>query len=419
MHRVVIDKPYQFVPPIESRFWPWILQFYLERYLWRTHGIDQFEVRDAELLRRSIEAGHGVLLTPNHSRPDSDPMVLGMLAREAGRPFFAMAAWHVFQQSSLTTFLLRRMGAFSVYREGMDKAAVTKAIDVLAAARRPLVIFPEGVGTRTNDRLHTLREGVSLIARSAARKRAKSGGGQIVVHPVAMKYVFRGEPHRVVDRLLGQIEQRLSWRPQSELPPLERIRKLGEALLTLKELEFLDGPQTGGLYERLDRLIERLLAPLEERWLSESMRPAAEATPDIEARRREVVTRVKQLRTAILPELIDGELSESQREARWRDLQDVYIAQAMSFFPADYIASRPSADRYLESIQRFEDALSDQTTRLEPIKVVIQVGEPIEVAERRTRGGEGDPLMLQITEQLQGMLDQLAGESQAMDESNE
>ncbi len=42
---------------------------------------------------------------------------------------------------------LRAMGAFSVNREGVDRAAVNLAVEILSQAERPLVVFPEGATT--------------------------------------------------------------------------------------------------------------------------------------------------------------------------------------------------------------------------------------------------------------------------------
>ena len=53
----------------------------------------------------------------------------------------------------------------------MDKQAVQTSIEILETAERPLVIFPEGHITRTNDRLTPMLEGTALIARQAAKKR--------------------------------------------------------------------------------------------------------------------------------------------------------------------------------------------------------------------------------------------------------
>jgi 1-acyl-sn-glycerol-3-phosphate acyltransferase len=398
MHNIIIEEPYQFIPPHESRFWRPLMLRYIPRHLRRCHGITQIECRGLEHLQRSIDAGHGVLLTPNHSRP-ADPMTLGVLSQQAHAPLFIMASWHVFKQDWLQTFVVRHMGAFSVYREGMDKAAVSTAIDILSQARRPLTIFPEGVITRSNDRLLNMMEGTSFIARAAAKKRAKTDeGGKVVVHPVAMKYLYRGDIHETVDAVLNTIEQRLSWRSQNDLSNIERLRKVGAALLSLKETEYMGRPQNGELEERLAGLIDHLLVPLEDEWL--------------EGRREDdTVMRVKNLRTAVLRDMVAGEVDESERDRRWRQLADMYLAQQLSFYSPGYIRDFPSADRYLETVDRFEEDLTDKTRVHRPVEVVIQVGEPIEVSPKRDRSADGDPLMNTIREQLQGMLDELSHES--------
>ena len=52
-----------------------------------------------------------------------------------------------------------------------------------------------------------LLDGVAFIARSAAKKRAKlSPPGKVVVHPVAIKYFYRGDVPRVCDEVLTDIE---------------------------------------------------------------------------------------------------------------------------------------------------------------------------------------------------------------------
>ena len=124
----------------------------------------------AEKLLASIDAGHGVLITPNHCR-DEDPFILSTLAKKVGQPFFVVASAHLFIGHKLQSFVLRRAGAFSIYREGMDKQAVQTSIEILETAECPLVIFPEGHVSRTNDRLTPMLEGTALIARQAAKKR--------------------------------------------------------------------------------------------------------------------------------------------------------------------------------------------------------------------------------------------------------
>ena len=61
--------------------------------------------------------------------------------------------------------------------------------------------------------------------------------------PVALDYHFAGDLATAVGPVLDSIERRLSWREQRELPPAERIARLGEALVGLKETEYLGRPQ--------------------------------------------------------------------------------------------------------------------------------------------------------------------------------
>lgn len=390
MHNVVIDKPYVFVPPHRSPFWPRLLQRFLPRHLHRTYGIISVECQGKEKVRESLSAGHGVLLTPNHARP-CDPGVVHEMAHQAGVLPFMVASWHLFMQNKLQTFVLRRCGAFSIYREGMDRTALNTAVEILEQGQRPLVIFPEGVVTRTNDRINPLLEGTAFIARTAAKKRAKaSPAGKVVVHPIALRYTHDGDVRKTVEPRLTEIEQRLSWRPQKQLSLEDRIAKLGSALLALKEIEYFGQPQDGTIWERAQRLIDGLLVPLEKEWLGGE-------------HDAHVVGRVKKLRTAILPDMVQKELPEEERERRWQQMADIYLAQQISCYPPDYLKSNPTPDRMLETVERFEEDLTDKCRPHAPMRVTVTVGDAIVVDTARERGGE-DPLMVEIDRQLKNLL---------------
>ncbi len=400
MQKIIIEKPYKFVPPYQGVFWSWlIMKLRLHGNWLRKEGVTDFEVRHADRLRRSLDEGHGILVAPNHCRT-ADPLVMGWVAQAANCHFNAMASWHLFHQDWLTSWAIRMMGAFSVNREGVDREAINMAIDILQNAKRPLIIFPEGAVSRTNDRLHALLDGVAFIARTAAKRRARMDPpGKVVVHPLAIKYLFQGDLAKQVDLTLTDIEERFSWRPQKHLPLTERIAKTGLALLTLKELEYFNEPQSGTLGERLERLINGLLHPLEREWLGkESQGP--------------VVPRVKAVRMKILPDMVKGNLSEEDREHRWSHLADLYLAQQISCYPADYLESRPSKDRYLETIERFEEDLTDKVRTHGSLRVIMHIDQPIEVSPERVRGVDQDPLMAQLAQRLQFLLDELAKESE-------
>jgi 1-acyl-sn-glycerol-3-phosphate acyltransferase len=399
MQSIIVEKPYRFVPPNRGDFWPAFIQYFhhLDPHLRKVDGVVSHEIRHVERLTASIAAGHGIMLTPNHPRT-ADPLVIGYLARAARCHVFAMASWHLFNQGRFMAWAIRAMGGFSINREGVDRQAINTAIDILDDAKRPLVLFPEGGSTRTNDRLHALLDGVAFIARAGAKKRQKRDGGQVVIHPVAIKYLYQGNLMRAADGVLSDIEQRLSWRPRPQQTLMNRVTKVGLALLSLKEMEYFGEPQRGRLAERLKNLIDRVLGPLEQEWLGSSQKGG-------------VIPRVKALRMKIMPEMVAGKLPPQERERRWEHLHSLYLAQQLSCYPPDYLTSRPSIDRLLETIERFEEDLTDKARVHGHLKVVIEVDEAVVVSPERDRKAPIDPLMVEIELRLNAIIARLAEES--------
>jgi 1-acyl-sn-glycerol-3-phosphate acyltransferase len=397
MQEIIFEDPYEFIPPHKGRYWPKFLGLFLPRILRKKCGVIDVECRGAELLRDSVNAGHGILLAANHSRP-TDPFVLGALAQKIPVNLFVMASWSVFKQSRLQTFIARRFGGFSLYREGADRVSANAAIEMMVEAQRPLLIFPEGVVSRTNDLLGEMMGGTAFMARQAAKKRAKvDPNAKVVIHPVVVKYQFQGNLDQSLQPIVEGIEKRLAWMPQSHLPLLTRVTRIGAALLALKEMEHLGEVSSGPVHERTRKLIDHILTPLETEWL--------------QARQEgDVVARVKNLRQAILPDMVGGQISKAERERRWRQLADLYLAQQIWFYPADYITPESSAERLLETVERFEEDLTDEATIHGPWKAVLQVGEAIEVSAGRHKRGTEDPLMMELRSSMTSMLDSLIAE---------
>ena len=387
MQSVVIDKPYTFIPPRFSRFWHWTMRRILPRQLRKQYGITAVECIGAEKLRASLNAGHGVMVVGNHCRP-CDPMILDSLAAAVHRPFHIIASWHVFMSSQVHRFLLPRLGGFSVYREGMDRESLKCAIHIVAEAKHPLAIFAEGIITRCNDRLVNFMEGPAFMARAAAKQRKQ---GKVVIHPVFIRYFFEGDLLKTVIPVVEEIENRLSWQPQVQLPLRERIHKVGNALLALKEIEYFQSPQPGRFRERLQRLQDHLLTPLEDQWCA----GRHDGDP---------MARVKRLRSAILPEMVTGDLTESERAKRWRHLAEVYLVQQLHCYPGDYIEN-PTPERILETVERYEEDLTDLARPHFPIRAVITVGDAIEVSATRDRSQEADPITTEIRRQMEAMLE--------------
>lgn len=399
---IFIEKPYKFVPAMKAA-WPQKLYRALKLHrvtLRRREGVWDQEIRGAEKIRASIDAGHAVLMTPNHPRL-ADPAHMHNLGMEAGCPLYFMASWHLFNYGVLMRFGVRMMGAFSVNREGMDRAAIDHAIEILKTAERPLVIFPEGTTSRTNDQLMALMDGASFIARTAAKRRAKEGlgSGKVVVHPIAIKYVFQGDVDKAAGDVLADLEERLSWSPQTDMPLVDRIVKVGDALLKIKELQYgCEVPAGTLLRDRQTNMVNHLLHPLEKEWLG---------GPQDDG----IQIRIKNLRVKIFPDMIGDELDLDERKRRWDHLERTYLAQQVDCYPDQYVVEHPSVDRLLETVEKFEEDFTDQCRVHGNLKAITLVGDPIEVSTKRERGLDHDPLMEEIRQRLEAMLLELRPES--------
>ena len=122
------------------------------------------------------------------------------------------------------------------------------------------------------------------------------------------------------------------------------------------------------------------------------------------------VPRVRNLRSRILPDMVAGKLSAGQRARRWQQLADIYLAQQLATYPPAYLA-RASVDRILEIIEKYEEDITDKARLHGNLKVVLEIGEPLEVLPERQRGMSVDPLTVEIQRSLQTMIDRLAEES--------
>jgi 1-acyl-sn-glycerol-3-phosphate acyltransferase len=403
MQEIIVAKPYKFIPPHRGNWIPTLIQRLrlIDWYLNRFEGIASYEVRGIELLKDSLDRGHGILLAPNHCRY-ADPVAMGWIARSAGVHVFAMASWHLFHQGRLQSFAMRMCGAFSVYREGADRQSLDTAVDILAEATRPLIIFPEGTVFRTNDQLHPLLDGVAFLARSAARKRAKAERGTVVIHPVGIKYVLRSDVRNCVEPVIEDLEGRFladeAKAARGDL--LSRVASLEEAILREKEIQYLGQAQAGCLPSRRTNLIAHLMEPTEAKWLGRTQTIG-------------LLPRIKQLRCKMMPHLISTSSTPEKIQEIWEDLAKIYLAQQLASYPDGYL-DKPTDMRLLETVERIEEDVTDRSRIHRPLHAILQVDHPIEVEPERPERGKVDPLMGELTTRLQSMLDRLTNEAKPL-----
>jgi hypothetical protein len=61
-------------------------------------------------------------------------------------------------------------------------------------------------------------------------------------------------------------------------------------------------------------------------------------------------------------------------------------------------------ERLLETVERYEEDLTDIARPHAPIRAVITVGDAIEISAKRDRSAEVDPVTLEIHQQMEALL---------------
>lgn len=383
---------YRDIPP--PRRWrpklkEWI--YWLTQRIWRpkvrrSHKLSGVDIENWEVVRQAIDDGAGVLIAPNHST-HADPYSAHEASLPVGVPFYFMATWHVFDENNwIQRWFLQRNGVFSVDRDGTDREAVKTAVDILRNRPNPLVIFPEGEVYHCNDIITPFRQGPASIALIAASRADRP----IVCIPCGMKYHYTEDPTPELLELMNRLERANTWWPRPEMDLVSRIYALGEALMAMKELEFLGKIRQGPLTERTVFLAETILGRQEER---EGICGAGKMIPE----------RVKELRKRAIV--------APASERRDRDLEELFLVVQLYSYPGDYVLGSPKIERIAETLDKLEEDILrvHSATPRGKRHATIRFGEPIPVPKDRSKNATVE-LTAEMERGVQAMLDEI-GES--------
>lgn len=382
-----------FWPPRPGRFWNVLLHPFRIWYLRRYYGIADVLMEQCPEFFRKFEPGDGLLIAPNHSH-DSDPHVMMHVGRAAARQFYFMAAWQIFRPHwGLDGWILQRLGAFSVDREGCDRRAIQQAVKLLTTGSS-LVVFPEGEVYRLNDRLTPLLDGVAFMALTAQRELDKEGAGRRVwIVPAAIRYRYVDDIQPKLAAAVDRLEHSVRSKPPHGATLEDRLLRYGELLLTIKEKEKLGRSceAEGDMPTRIGRLIESLLGRHEMEYLKKS--PAAET----------VALRVKALRRHLFEiwtdEAADAEARRLAREA----LDDVQLALQAYSYPGNYVREQPSVERMAETIEKLEEDLDGFSRPKGRRRAKVVFGDPIDMRAAQT-GGKRSAAAALVTDQLEAAI---------------
>jgi 1-acyl-sn-glycerol-3-phosphate acyltransferase len=357
-----------FWAPRPNGVWRKVLTPLRKFYLKKFYAVKEVTIEGAEHLS-TVREGDGVMLTPNHSH-DSDPHVMMEVAKRLDKQFYFMAAWQIFKgHRGIDGFVLQRMGAFSVDREGCDRRAMRQAVELMTTGRW-LVVFPEGEIYHTNERLTPLREGVAFMAGTAQKDLEKEGKGRKVwIVPTAIRYKYLEDVTPHLEAAMTDLEERMKLKSGKKTPLPQRIMRFGDALLTIKEKEQLGKPGDGELAARLKALVTAILDRHEAQWLKKTMADSS------------VSLRVKSLRQQLLEIWLDEKLDADQRAKAREGLDDVQLVMQLYSYPGDYVLENPTIERMAETIEKFEEDVYGGIVRPKGERAArVILGKPLDVS---------------------------------------
>lgn len=365
------DLPYEFVPAKPSRVLM-ALAGVVNRCMalpGRNHRVGEIVVEGGEGIARALrEEGARLVFLPNHST-HSDPQVMTEVCRRLGmRPSF-MAAYDVFARSRLRGWLMQRLGAFSVDREGGDRRAMKFACDLLAGGRHPLVLFPEGNVYLCNDRVTPFAEGAAYIALRA--QKAVGGDGPVYAVPVSLKLTFVEDVREVVRGELGGLARRFGSALDGQADILEELKRISMAGLArhLRQRGYIAPESTLSADAQIRQAVEQLVVGLERK-----MELGPRKGDDLRGRVRRIRACVHAVRT-------DRDREADHRVAvHWAD--EAMLALRMLGYLGGYTAENPSLDRVAETVARLREDVTAELAR--PIgmrRALVRIGCPIDLRE--------------------------------------
>jgi hypothetical protein len=296
--------------------------------------------------------------------------------------------------------MLQRHGCFSVDRESSDVGALKRSIEILSESPHPLVIFPEGDIYHHSDRISPFRDGAAAIALSASKRATR----KVVVVPCALKCFYVRDPTPSLQQILDRLEESLHWRPRPEVSLVERVYRIADGLLTLKEMEYLGQPQNGAVADRVGNLASSVLHRLEEK---HGVPGGANSIPE----------RVKEVRRAVIQHLEQPDRNVDSRQSLAADMEDLFFVIQLYSYPGNYVSEKPVIERIAETLDKFEEDVlnADYPAVRGPRRVVVRFGQPLEIPKERGGRGAIAEWTQRIESQVQAGLDAINAEERIAD----
>lgn len=386
------DLPYQYFPPKRNALVSWAIGVF-NRYnrLPKVLKVDRVEVTGIDKLKQTLRRRGAkrdrVLFLPNHPT-HADAAVFIEALKQAGFTSQMMAAYDVFLRGRMDAWVMQKLGAFSVDREGGDQRAMKEAAGVLTKGKHALTIFPEGNVYLRNDRVTPFNDGAAFLAIRAAKELSKHGVRVLAV-PVSIKLTHLTDCRAVLERMLAELAKAMEVagdEPAGNQPPREMIVRIGCAAVrrNLKQ-RGLTPPDTEKIAELIAFSAGAVLDDLEAK-LDIPSKPDATLIERVRAARRVI----HEVRTD------EARVADHAAALTWAD-QAMLAFRITSYLP-DYVAEKPTLDRVSETIEKLAEDV--QRKMIDPIatrRAFVHFNDPICLDDYIGEGKRGKQAIRDLT----------------------
>jgi 1-acyl-sn-glycerol-3-phosphate acyltransferase len=382
------DQPYRFFPPRYFGPTAWVIRHCNRRWLRTKLRINRLSVEDAHVLQ-GLPAGARLVLLPNHPTHCDASIILEACRCVGIRPR-VMAAYDLYSRGLIDGWVMKRVGCFSVDREGSDKPALEEASrTILEVPAFKLTIFPEGNVYLENDRITPFHDGASFLSVRAAKQLAEKNVRVFCV-PISIKVSHLTDCRAELREQLHGLAKAVGVRLDDSVSALEALRLIG--LIALRnELarRHITLPNVGDLPTLTQKAAEQVLTRIEPQL---KLAPRADDTP---------LERVRAARRVIHEIRTDPErLAEHAHAAELAD--DAMLAFRIASYSGDYVAERPTLDRIGETIEKLYEDLHDHfLPPYAPRQAVVRFNPPIDVTGMLDAGTKQKQVITHLTDDLE------------------
>ena len=349
------------------------------------HRVKSMDVSGCDRLKKWIDDPDvRLVFVANHST-HSDVEILMEAQRRCGVWGAFMAAHEVFSRNALQSWVMQRVGAFSVNRENVDRQSIKEGVRVGKDKRHCLSLFPEGNVAFTNEKVHAFLDGASFLALKT--QRALGDEAKVFVVPTAIRLTHTQDIRSLLKQQLrllieGLAEDGYVVEVDQHAPFYQQIEMVGYTILC-RGLKRRDSQLPCDLATwrtdpdaALHQVAEAILSQLEGEMGIETH----EAPGDHGERTRMVRSQLAKWRMA------EGSGEDRDQECICQlDDQSILLLRVQTY-AAGYLRDCPSLDRCSETLEKLREDFEEVLIR--PVSdrhAHVHFGEPIEIAGKGLR----------------------------------